>query len=92
MAEIDKIMFEIYRAGDEPNRYRVVYFTELEEGDRDVAISQALAGEHVFDGFISAHDAVGAKAAIASLIVRLNGGEDWNSPRLRGALADFLVS
>ena len=84
-------MFEIFRVADAPRDFRVIYFTELEEQDRDGRIGQALAGEHVFDGFIARDDAVQAKAAIANLIERLNNGEKWDDQALATLLAAHLV-
>ena len=48
----DKIMFEIYKANDYSNEYRVVYFSELDDHNRDKEIDRAMKGDHYFDGFI----------------------------------------
>ena len=48
----DRVMFEIYREGSYNLKYRVVYFTELGDHNKDDEISRALAGDHVFDGFL----------------------------------------
>ena len=48
----DKIMFEIYKSNDYTNEYRVVYFSELDDHNRDKEIDRAMKGDHYFDGFI----------------------------------------
>ena len=39
-----KIMFEVYREGGYDRRYRVVYFTELNDHNRDTELNRCLAG------------------------------------------------
>lgn len=92
MNESDKIMFEIFRDVDAPRHYHVVYFTELDEHERDRRITQALAGEHVFDGFISTGNAERSKDSITSLVDRLNSGESLNQAQLESMLAPYVVS
>jgi len=67
-------MFEMYReAGD--GRYRIVYFTELGEREREVEIDRAMAGEHFFGGYLlDAHKAL-AKGCLDGLLLKLNRGE-----------------
>ena len=50
--EADKVMFEIYRETEYTNKFKVVYFTELQDHNKESEINRALAGEHFFDGFI----------------------------------------
>ena len=38
----DKIMFEIYKSNDYSNEYRVVYFSELDDHNRDKEIDRAM--------------------------------------------------
>ena len=45
-------MFEIYRDIGYGGAYKVVYFTELGEHDKEKEIDDAMRGEHVFDGFL----------------------------------------
>ena len=47
--ESDKVMFEIYREPDFNRAYRVVYFTELGEHNKEYEINRALAGEHFYE-------------------------------------------
>ena len=92
MTDTDKIMFEIFRVAGASRDFRVVYFTELDDHDRDKGIDQALSGEHVFDGFIAQRNADQAKAAIATLLDRLNQGEDLDAHQVETILAPHLVS
>ena len=46
--ESDKIMFEIYRETTYTGKYRVVYFTELQDHNKETEISRAMAGEHFY--------------------------------------------
>ena len=89
--EADKVMFEIYREAGYDRAYRVVYFTELDERNRDQEISRAMAGEHVADGYIEAGRLKGAKAVIAVLIERLNGGESVTRQEIDSALRAILL-
>ena len=42
----DKVMFEIYKANDYTDEYRVVYFSELDDHNRDKEIDNAMKGDH----------------------------------------------
>jgi hypothetical protein len=71
----DKVMFEIYREADYARQYRVVFFTELNEHNKEAEISRAMAGEHFFDGFIRGANRNEAGCVIADFVERLNRGE-----------------
>jgi hypothetical protein len=74
-SEEKRVMFEIYRDADDAGKFRVVYFTELGEHERELEISAAFRGEHIFDGFLLTRERVQAKRAINTLLDRLNNGE-----------------
>ncbi|HYD16753.1 MAG TPA: hypothetical protein VEB03_01985 [Candidatus Nanoarchaeia archaeon] len=74
VADTKKVMFEIYRDPDLGGLYRVVYFTELGEHEKEEEIGCAMRGEHVYDGFILHRHRQEAKLVISSLIARLNEG------------------
>lgn len=90
-SDTDKIMFEIFGLAGESRGFRVVYFTELDERERDKGIDQALAGDHVYDGFIAERHATEAKAAIDSLLGRLNQGEPMDRQQVETILAPHVV-
>ncbi len=85
-------MFEIYREADDDRRYRVVYFTELGEHEREKEIAYAARGDHVFDGFILSREGPRAKRAVAGILERLNKGEAVDASALERELKPFLSS
>jgi hypothetical protein len=91
MRESDKVMFEIYREASYNRRYKVVYFTELNEHNKETEINRALAGEHFFDGFLSSLGKHEARAIIDQTLERLNNGEPVRPEELEQQLAAYLV-
>jgi hypothetical protein len=89
--ESDKVMFEIYRDPTYSGRYRVVYFTELNDHNREIEFNHALRGEHFFDGFIRNFRKEEAKQAIAKLVERLNSGEALTASEAEQALEPFMA-
>lgn len=87
--EADKIMFEVYREEGFNTRYRVVYFTELDEENRDAEISAAMEGEHFYDGFLEAAAIEMAKPIIAAFVARLNEGLAGSPQDLDALLRPF---
>ena len=84
-------MFEIYRESAYNKKYRVVYFTELGDHDKDKEISRALAGDHVFDGFLDSQKRRDAKKTIAELLERLNDGDALTRHEIGAELEPFLA-
>ena len=91
MLESDKIMFEIYKESAYSERYHVVYFTELDDHDKDKEIDRALAGEHFYDGFIRNERSEEAKEVLESIIERLNDGDEVEVNELNRLLDNFLA-
>lgn len=71
----DKIMFEIYKDIARNGDYRVIYFTELDDHNREAEINRAANGEHIYDGFIRNRGKDQAKLVLGSILERLNSGE-----------------
>ncbi len=90
--ESDKIMFEIYRETTYQGQYKVVYFTELQDHNKEYEISRAMAGEHIYDGFIKNYRKEQAKEIIARILHRLNNGESVAKEEIEGALKPFMPS
>jgi hypothetical protein len=90
LMESDKVMFEIYREPDFNRAYRVVYFTELGEHNKEYEINRALAGEHFYDGFIRNYRKDDAKRIIEGLVERLNNGERLGPQDVESALAEYI--
>jgi hypothetical protein len=84
------IMFEVFRDSARDGRCRVVYFTELDEHARDAAIESAMAGEHVFGGFLDGTAVDAAKAVLSAFTDQADGGAAAGD-RLERLLAPFLV-
>jgi len=89
--ESDKVMFEIYRETEYTGQYRVVYFTELQDHNKETEINHALAGEHFYDGFLKNYRKEEAKQIIETLVSRLNSGEKIGPQEVEAALAEQIV-
>ena len=89
--ESDKVMFEIYRETEYSGQYRVVYFTELNDHNKETEINHALAGEHFYDGFIKSYGKEEAKEIISNLVERLNQGERVAPEDVERALGDHIA-
>jgi hypothetical protein len=87
----DKVLFEVYREGHYNKTYRVVYFTELNDHNREQEFNRALAGDHFFDGFLAGPTKEEGKRVIEAFLARLNDGEDVPADALRTALTDLLA-
>ena len=89
--ESDKVMFEIYRETEYSGKYRVVYFTELQDHNKETEINHALAGEHFYDGFIKNYRKEEAKQIIEACLARLNQGEKILPDDVERALGDHIA-
>jgi hypothetical protein len=87
--ESDKVMFEIYRESSYNRKYRVIYFTELNEHNKEYEISRAMSGEHFYDGFIRNFKKDDAKQVIEDLLNRMNRGEALTPQEFEAALAQY---
>jgi hypothetical protein len=86
-----QIMFEIYRDSPGNGDYRVVYFTELGEHERETEISNAARGDHVFDGFILSRERGHAKQAVDQILERLNSGAAMDPADIEQELRPFMA-
>jgi hypothetical protein len=89
--ESDKTMFEIYRESTYTGKYRVVYFTELQDHNKEIEINRAMSGEHLFDGFLKNFHKEEAKQIIEQLLTRLNSGETVGAETIQSALREHLT-
>jgi hypothetical protein len=90
MLEANRIMFEIYREESYNRRFKVVYFTELTDHNKETEINRALAGEHYYDGFLREYRKDEAKAIINRFIEKMNSGEQMPPEQLEQELHDYL--
>ena len=88
--ESDKIMFEIYEDTVYNHKYRVVYYTELNENNKHAEINRAMAGNHYFDGFIKDYRKEEAKKIIDKIVEDLNDGKMLDARQIRERLKDYL--
>src|SRR5208283_3560357 len=91
-SDLDKIMLEVYKESTYSGKYRVVYFTELQDHNKEAEINRAMAGEHFIDGFIRAYRKDQAKDAIEKLLRRLNDGESITQADFERELKPFIPS
>jgi len=89
--ESDKTMFEVYRETSYTGRYRVVYFTELQDHNKETEINHAMAGEHYLDGFLKNFGKDEAKQIIDGLLSRMNSGEKISADEFSRALREHLA-
>ena len=87
----DKVMFEIYREPDSGGQFRVVYFTELDEHNRETEINDAMRGEHVFDGYLRNYTKQEGKRVVAGILERLNAGQKISSSEIERELKAFMA-
>jgi hypothetical protein len=90
MLESDKIMFQVYREAGYNRKYRVVYFTELHDHNRETEINRAVAGKTFFEGFIRNFKKDQAKQIIENAIQKLNDGEMVDPEDLARDLGPFM--
>ncbi|MFI5109888.1 MAG: hypothetical protein ACHP78_13725 [Terriglobales bacterium] len=90
--ESDKVMFEIYREAAYTGKYRVVYYTELNENNKEWEINRALSGEHFYDGFIKNYRKDEAKDIIDAILKRMNDGEKLAPTDVEAALSEFIAA
>jgi hypothetical protein len=87
----DKVMFEIYREPEFGRRYRVVYFTELDEHNRELEINDAMRGQHIFDGYLRNYTKQEGKRVVAEILERLNSGEKLTAADIERDLKPFMA-
>jgi hypothetical protein len=87
----EKVMFQIYREPAFNRRFRVVYFTELDEHNKESEINDALRGEAIFDGFLRNYTKEEAKRIVADILIRLNNGEIIAPSAIEGLLKPFMA-
>lgn len=87
----NRTLFEIYRESGYGQKYRVVYFTELNDHNRETEISRAMVGDHLYDGFIKDFSKDEAKQIIDRFVERLNRGESPSIESLRAELGPYAA-
>lgn len=89
--ESDKTMFEIYREKEFNKKFKVVYYTELNEHNKESEINRALNGETVFDGFLKDLTKEKGKVIIKDMIREMNiTNEALTVDQIKDRLRDLL--
>lgn len=90
--ESDKTMFEIYREKEFNKKFKVVYYTELTEHNKEAEINRALNGETIFDGFIKDNLKEPGKVIIKEMLNEMNSkAEPLNSDEIKKRLSEYLT-
>jgi hypothetical protein len=89
MFESDKIMFEIYQDKLYNQKFRVVYYTELNENNKHIEINRATAGISHYDGFIKEFGKEKSKEIIDGIIRDLNEGKTVDKEEIQRRLKDY---
>ena len=84
-------MFQMYRESAFNRRYRVVYFTELDEHNKESEINDAMRGDPIFDGFLRNYTKEEAKRIVAGILQRLNNGETVPAEEIASQLKPFMA-
>jgi hypothetical protein len=74
--ESEKTMFEIYREKEFNRKFKVVYYTELTEHNKETEINRALNGETIFDGYLKDLQKEEGKKIIRDMIIEMNKNEE----------------
>lgn len=82
-------MFEIYRDTHYNQKYRVVYYTELNEHNKHSEINRAMTGNSYYGGFIKEYGKDEAKRIIEEILVRLNSGTEVSQAEILELLKDY---
>jgi len=90
--EADKVMFEIYRDKTYTGKYCVVYYTELDDHNKEHEINRAMAGESFYDGFLKNFTKDEGKQVIGRILERLNQGEKVEPAEISAALGELAAT
>ncbi len=80
----------MYREKSYGRNFRVVYFTELEDHNKESEINRAMAGEHFVDGYLRNYGKEEAKKVIDDLLLRMNAGDELTPAEFLERLGDHL--
>jgi hypothetical protein len=84
-------MFEIYREGQYDRRYRVCYFTELNDHNRDTELNRCLDGQSFYSGYLDESARKEAREVIRGALARLNDGADLTPDDVEQELTPYLA-
>ncbi len=88
-AASDKVMFEAYCEAGFERQYRVTYFTELNDHNKDREINRAMNGSYFMDGFLPERRKAEGKEKLSRLVERLNAGEEVEAETFESELVEL---
>jgi hypothetical protein len=95
MAADDRTMFEIYRETDYNRSFHYIFYSDLDEHEREREIAKAANGQTVFTGYIDDTRKEAARALIEAIVDELNESDDdtpaLSNDAIRGRLGDHLA-
>ena len=71
---IEKVFFGIYKESGCDKPYRILYFTELDEDERDAAMNRFVEGETIYTGFLKEACLDQGKRLLEDYLARWNTG------------------
>ena len=86
------VMVAIYRDSTYDNRFKSIYFTELDDHGRDSEIGRAMKGEQVWGGFLSRAKIEEARGVVNRIVQRLNDGEKMSEEDIDHELQPYKAS
>ncbi len=89
---LEKIMFEIYRDAGYGHLFRVVYYTELNEANRDTEINRAVAGEHLVSGYLDRAQRAEVDSIVNGILEEMNRGDELLSSEIVERLQPYLIA
>lgn len=92
MVSPSRVMFEIYRDPEFQGRHHVIFFTELNDHNRDKEIPKAIRGINIFDGFLTGDHREEANEKIKDILRALDNGESMTADQIREHLVKYIES
>ena len=70
----DKVFFGIYKESGHEEPYQILYFTELDDLERDAAMDRFVEGETIYTGYLKEACLDEGKRLLAGYLARWNAG------------------
>jgi hypothetical protein len=96
MAADDRTMFEIYRETAYNRSFHFIFYTDLDEHEREHEIAKAAGGETVYSGFIDDTRKEAARAIVEAIVDELNDMDEASAgmtpEAITGRLSGYLAA
>ena len=70
----EKVFFGIYKESGHEEPYQIIYFTELDDRERDAAMDRFVEGETIYTGFLKVARLDEGKRLLTDYLDRWNAG------------------